>query len=459
MEFIGREEEQKAIQALLSGDGYKGCVIYGRRRMGKTELVKHILMHKGVPCIMYQCKESSELDNTILFTQLLRDVLNIPYLSFERFMDAVSFLFDYAKDKDIYFVLDEYPYLRNVIKGCDSTLQSIIDKHAMDSHMKFFLLGSSISTMEDVLTYRSPLYMRFSLSIFLKQMDYYDSAKFYPSFSEDDKVRLYAAFGGVPFYNAQIDKKASVKENIIRLLSGQFSGLKEFLDTYLKEELRKINNANVVFEAIALGAYHYSDILSESHIESSALLNATLQKLVKMDLIEYQAPINDKNNKKKAGYRISDFCVRFYYRFIYKNSSPHKMTSDEVFYDKFVKEEFEDKVVPNTFETITKQYIIRENKRGNFDPIFLDIGTYWYDNPVKKKNGQFDVIGKNEKGYVFFECKFTKDPIDDIVIKEELSQVAETNLDVVQYGFVSKNGFKLKGEYPYLFITLQDLYR
>ncbi len=459
MEFIGREEEQRAIQALLSSDGYKGCVIYGRRRMGKTELVKHCLMGKDIPCVMYQCKESSELDNAALFTQLLRDTLNIPYLFFEHFMDAVSFLFDYAKDKDVYFVLDEYPYLRNVIKGCDSKLQSIIDKHAMDSHMKFFLLGSSISTMEDVLAHKSPLYMRFSLSILLKQMDYYDSAKFYPSFSEEDKVSLYAAFGGVPFYNAQIDKKVSVKENIIRLLSGQFSGLKEFLDTYLKEELRKINNANVVFEAIALGAYHYSDILSESHIGTSALLNVTLQKLIKMDLIEYQAPINDKSNKKKAGYRISDFCVRFYYRFIYKNSSSHKMASDEVFYDKFIKEEFENEVVPKTFETITKQYIVRENKRGKFDPIFLDIGTYWYDNPVEKKNGQFDVVAKSELGYVFFECKFTKDPIDDIVIKEELSQVAMTNLIVTQYGFVSKNGFELKGEYPYLFFTLQDLYR
>ena len=308
MKFIGREEEQKAIQALLSSGGYKGCVIYGRRRMGKTELVKHCLLGKNIPCIMYQCKESSELDNTVLFTQLLRETFNLPYLAFECFMDAVSFLFDYAKDKDVFFVLDEYPYLRNVIEGCDSKLQSIIDKHAMDSRMKLFLLGSSISTMEDVLAHRNPLYMRFSLSILLKQMDYYDSAKFYPSFSEEDKVRFYAAFGGVPFYNAQIDQKASVKENIIRLLSGQFSGLKEFLDTYLKEELRKINNANVVFEAIALGAYHYSDILSESHIGTSALLNATLQKLVKMDLIEYQAPINEKNNKKKAGYRIGDFC-------------------------------------------------------------------------------------------------------------------------------------------------------
>lgn len=77
-------------------------------------------------------------------------------------------------------------------------------------------------------------------------------------------------------------------------------------------ELRKVNNANIVFETIANGAFHYSDILAKSHIDSSPALNAILQKLVKMDLIEYVSPINDKKNKQKAGYRIKDLSLRFY---------------------------------------------------------------------------------------------------------------------------------------------------
>lgn len=69
---------------------------------------------------MYQCKESNEQDNVEMLTGLLRTVLNNPYLSFATFMDAVRFLFDYSKDQEIILVLDEYPYLKNLIDGCDS---------------------------------------------------------------------------------------------------------------------------------------------------------------------------------------------------------------------------------------------------------------------------------------------------------------------------------------------------
>lgn len=111
-------------------------------------------------------------------------------------MDAVRFLFDYSKNQEIILVLDEYPYLKNLIDGCDSKLQSIIDDHAMSCNLKLFLLGSSISTMEDILSHDNPLYMRFQTSNFLRQMDYWGSAQFYPHYSNEDKVRMYAAFGG-----------------------------------------------------------------------------------------------------------------------------------------------------------------------------------------------------------------------------------------------------------------------
>lgn len=459
MKFIGREEETKTIENILRKKGYQGCLIYGRRRMGKTELVKHCLMNKDVPLIIYQCKESSEQDNISQLTKLIQDVLGIKYVSFETFMDAISFVFDYSKEHEIYFVLDEYPYIRETIDGCDSKLQNIIDSYLVDSNIKFFILGSSISVMAEIQGHDNPLYMRFSSSILLRQMDYYDASFFYPSFSMEDKVRLYAAFGGVPYYNVQIDCYQTVKENIIRILSGHFSGLKDFFEIYLKSELRKINSANAVFEAIALGAFHFSDIFSKSHMESTAMLSNVLQKLIQMDLIEYRAPINDKKNKHKGGYRISDFCVRFYYNFIYRNESAHNMLDDSLFYDKFIHEEFERQTVPLCFELICKQFLIKENKKGNLSPLLLDIGTYWYDNPKEKKNGQFDVVGKCNDGYIFYECKFMDTKITDKIIHEEISQVSMTNLKPIKYGFFSKSGFVLINSDSYLLYSLEDLYR
>lgn len=457
--FIGRTLEQKKINYLLNDDDFKSAIIYGRRRLGKTELIKHCLKTYNEKIIFYQAKESNEFDNTRLLTKQIEEVFELSHLYFESFFEALDFIFKHSETTPLCLVIDEYPYIRDIVSGCDSKLQNLIDNYNNTSKMKLFLIGSSISEMEEIIEHYSPLYGRFTQSILLKQMNYLDSSKFYPNFSNDDKVKLYSVFGGVPYFNIQINQKQSVKENIIRLLSGSFSSLKDYLETYLKMELRKVNNANIVLETIATGAFHFTDILQKSHIDSSPSLNATLQKLIKMDLIEYVCPINDKNNKQKSGYRITDMSLRFYYNFIYKNESANKVLDDDVFYEKFIRNDFEQIYVPKVFETICKEYLIIKNRQSQLSYLLIDIGTYWYDDPINKKNGQFDIVGKSVDGFIFFECKYKNTPINDSVIKDEVQQVSNTNLKPITYGFFSKSGFKLDDTYDYLFFTLDDLYK
>lgn len=124
----------------------------------------------------------------------------------------------------------------------------------------------------------------------------------------------------------------------------------------------------------------------------------TLEVLEKMDLITYVCPINDKTNKRKSGYVLTDNAVYFYYRYIYH------------IYDKYINEDFMNVVVPKVFERISMQYLIRKNKLGLINPIIEDIGTYWYDNP-KEKNGQFDLVTKSKDGYIVFEVNYCNSPL------------------------------------------------
>ena len=456
--FIGREEEIKAIERIINQKGYRGSVIYGRRRLGKTELLKHCLLNRSIPCIFYQCVQENEKENVARLTRQAEKVFGLSHLSFDGFTDVVEFIFEQSINKEIYLVIDEYPYIRKIISGLDSKLQNIIDDYNASTNVKLFLCGSSISTMEDILSESNPLYRRFQLKILLKEMDYYDSARFYPEFSNEDKVRLYAAFGGVPYYNCQIDNSKSVRENIINLLSGRYSSLSEEIRVNLNEELKKITNVNSAFSAIASGAFHFSDIQSKSHIESSPILSDTLDKLLKMDLVEYVTPINKKGNKMKSGYVISDSSTKFYYHYIHRNSNEKEIMSDDIFYDAFIKDDFEKSYVPKAFEKIAREYLIRKNKEGKINPVLEDIGTYWYDDPKNKINGQFDVVARNREGYLFYEVKFTSKPLTDSLIKEEVEQVNSTSLKAVKYGFISRSGFDLKEEYPYEFLGLTDIY-
>lgn len=83
---------------------------------------------------------------------------------------------------------------------CDSIFQNVIDSYAMDCHLKFILCGSYVDIMKKLLDQDNPLYRRLSININLKQMDYYESSLFYPDYSKEDKVRIYSAFGGLPYY-------------------------------------------------------------------------------------------------------------------------------------------------------------------------------------------------------------------------------------------------------------------
>lgn len=129
-----------------------------------------------------------------------------------------------------------------------------------------------------------------------------------------------------------------------------------------------------------------------------------------------------------------------------------------MFYDNYIEEGFLNDFVPKAFEKIAKQYLIRKNMEGLIKPFIEDIGTYWYDNPKEKKNGQFDLVTKSKDGYIVYEVKFTNSKIDNKIVKEEISQIAETNLNPINFGFVSKSGFDISNDNNYILISLDVIY-
>lgn len=150
--------------------------------------------------------------------------------------EVLAFLFRKAREEKMILVLDEYPYVRDVVAGLDSILQSLIDSEKDTSFLKLILCGSSIEVMKSLLDVGNPLYGQVDVTIHLKAMDYYDSALFYPTFSDEDNVRLYRVFGGIPYYNRLIDPTRSVTENIIGLVTAPDARLENEGGMYLKSQ-------------------------------------------------------------------------------------------------------------------------------------------------------------------------------------------------------------------------------
>ena len=459
-EFFGREKQVKQIIDFFKAENQSFALLFGRRRIGKTELLKHCINTseiKDIKSVYYECKETSEQNNCGSLSEIISEVLDFPPLAFSGFEEILRFMFKQAAEKEMIFIIDEYPYLRSVIKGLDSIIQNIVDAYKDKSKLHLILCGSYVETMKSLQAKQNPLFGRFDLVIDLKAMDYFESSMFYKDFSNEDKVRLYSVFGGVPYYNRLIDSKKSVKQNIIDLIASSGSRLENEVIMYLKSEITKMTNAYEVFETLARGYVRFADILSQSKVSSSPTLVDVLDKLMKMDIVKKEAPINDESNRKKAGYYISDPITLFYFKYIFRNLSRLNVMDSDVFFDKFIKNDFEEKYVPKFFEEICRQFLIRKNRKAELEDEFEKIGKYYYDDPKNHKNGEFDIVTENCGEYIFYEAKFKDTPLDKSVIYSEIEQVNVTGLKCSKYGFFSRSGFSNLSETDKANLILFDL--
>lgn len=460
MTFIGRTKEQEKLLAQLSSPIQNAALLYGRRRVGKSELILHTMRQASdARTIYYECRQTTTENNTKNLSEVIAEAFDMPPLAFSDIEAALRFVFDRATGEKIVLAIDEYPYLRDVVKGMDSILQVLLDEYRDRSHLSLILCGSYVEVMKSLLERDNPLYGRIDLKINLQPMDYYESAQFYPERSCEDKVRLFSVFGGIPYYNRLIDNNASVRENLIHLILEPDARLEDEVPSYLLSEISKIGNAHEIFSALADGHARYRDILSQSHVSSGATLVNVLNRLIGMQLVQRRSPINDPNNKKRTSYVICDGLSKFYYRYVFRYLSQRSVLDPEVYYDRYVNDDFETQFVPRAFEEVCRQYLVRQNRMGNSEPPFDLIGTYSYDDPVTRTNGEFDVVTKDPLGYSFYEAKFRTTPITQRMIEDEIEQVQRAGLTCHRYGFFSRSGFEAQADERTALIGLEELYR
>ena len=228
----------------------------------------------------------------------------------------------------------------------------------------------------------------------------------------------------------------------------------------ISAETSKIPAVNSVVELIGRGVTKYTDLVNELTSRNGAKVNPDylIKKLIDLEIIEKVVPINEKKNKKKIFYRFHDNLMEFYYRYIYRNKNMNSVLSAEDFYSEIVAPDLREKYLPEKFESISKEFLIRANKAKKISPLIYEIGVYSFDDSKKKINRQFDVVTLDKLGYIAYECKYT-DTVGKAVINEEEYQCSSSNLDFYKLGFISKNGFTDEVDRSkYNLFTLRDFY-
>ncbi|WP_456368538.1 AAA family ATPase, partial [Thermococcus sp.] len=191
--FIDRESELTFMEELWKREN-SFLPIYGRRRVGKTRLVKEFIKDK--PAVYYLSRNSTYLDNLRGFSDEVLKKFPSPYLtqdSFRSFADAFRYLSEKGK---VVVVIDEFPYLIQSDKRVLSEFQYIVDEVVRASKLHLILVGSSVGMMEEYfLSQKSPLYGRRDGQIRLEPLDFFNSWKLL-GVDAEEAVKIYGVTGG-----------------------------------------------------------------------------------------------------------------------------------------------------------------------------------------------------------------------------------------------------------------------
>ena len=396
--FVNRIKELKTLNREYKRTNSSFTVIYGRRRVGKTTLIKEFIKDKER--IYYYATEINISMQLKSFSRDVLEALGFSNISFESFEDAFIFLAKNLQDKKLILVIDEYQNLAKVDKGFSSMLQKVWDMYLKETNIYLILCGSTISMMHsEVLNYSAPLYGRSTTIINLKPLLANYIYDFVPNISQEEFMNIYASFGTIPKYLEMYHKDESFEENILELILNKNSFLYNEGYFLLKQEINEVSTYFSILEAISKGATKLGAISGMLEMNSSQLTRY-IEKLVSLGFIDKEVPITEKNPlKSKLGrYRFKDNFLKFWFFYVYKNYRFLEIDLHQ-FVLKEIEKNFNDNFVSFAYEDYIQEQILQDPiKYLGFVP--LKIGRWW------NNKEEIDLVAFDEENITFIECKW-----------------------------------------------------
>jgi AAA+ ATPase superfamily predicted ATPase len=430
--FRNREEELKTLEKCWSSKKFEFIIIFGRRRVGKTELIKEFVKNKKA--IYFLCSDRKPLYNLEKFSEKVCNFIGIPVTSFKSFQDSFDAVTAKTKER-VSIVIDEFGYLVRKNSGILSDFQEIVDEKLKDKNLVLILCGSSVSMMETrVLGYKSPLYGRATRYMKIKPFDFLTIKSWFPKTSTEDLIKIYSVTNGIAKYLEFFTGK-NVEKEIVKNFFDPSAFLYGDATRLLSDELRDYSTYIQVLEAIGLGYNKVNEIADYAFVQPKDVF-FYLKVLSSLGIVKRVLPIFSPRKAKRGIYVIDDNYFNFWFRFV----SPFQAEIESNFLDVPIKnfEKQFNAYLGNIFERISHQII--SHKRGFLPFTPMKIGRWWH------KDKEIDIVVANDKTKEigFFEVKWKDLSYDDCSkilnkLKEKANYVNWYNRSRKEYyGIIAK---------------------
>lgn len=443
----------KILEDIWSANGASLFILYGRRRVGKTELINRFIGGRGV---YFLATTEGDRENIrsfkVIISKFLGDdsILKASFDDWHSFFSVLSSSSSFqarAMRSKIIIAIDEFPYLIDSNRAIPSIFQKIYDTILRQMNVMLILSGSSISMMEnEVLSYKSPLYGRRTGQLRLSPLKFRHLAEFV-DYGFEDLCKTYFVFGGVPEYLLKLDPDLDFWGNVSRTMLSRGGPLYEEAEFLLRTEFREPKNYMLILKSISYGNHTLGEMCSYSSLDKS-MVSKYLDVLMALGLITVEKPFGSNDKFKKRLYWISDQYLKFWFRYILQHKSEIESShTEEVLSD--IMDTFSS-FAGEQFENLMKELLLD----GILGRSFSQASRWWGRNGTGKKGmdiEEIDIVAYSEtRGELLFaECKWTNSPVPKSLFQglRAKSGALRKQYPGIKYTYAvfSKSGFR--GEY------------
>lgn len=415
--FLNRERELSLLGQRFKGGKAEFIVVYGRRRVGKTELMDHFIRECGSG-IRLLAREESEALQLKGFAARLGDFFNDGFLKKNPFASWDAF-FEYLAnraDKRAVVAIDEFPYLTKENRSLPSILQQYWDEKLRRTRIFLIISGSSISMMENaVLGYGSPLYGRRTGQLLVRPFSFATVLGYLKDFKK--AVEFYSSFGGTPAYLMEADMKKDIWGNIADKILREDSFIYKDVEFVLRQELVEPRYYFSILLSISKGNHRAGLIANDTGL-SKSIINKYLSVLADLQLVRRRVPVTESIKGKKGLWFLSDNLFDFWFRFVSPWIDEIEKGRAHAVLERRIKPFFNE-YVGRHFEDVAREALEQMNERAMLPVRFSKMGSWWH------KGNEIDAVALDDstRTILFVECKW-QEKADAAGIVAELREKA-----------------------------------
>jgi AAA+ ATPase superfamily predicted ATPase len=448
--FVDRQAELAFLNSVLERRRptvAQFVLLYGRRRVGKTVLLRHWAEQSGLIHTYWAAeKEPAALQRRKLYARIL-GVESGQAPTFDSWAECWSAIAAILADRRHILILDEFTYAVESDPAMLSSLQHAWDRQFKQSQVVLVLCGSHVHTMETLQARQSPLFGRLTGQWHLQPLSFAILREFLPNWSAEERVAAYAVVGGVPAYLEWLDPDRSLSDNIRDVVLAPGSMFVAEPTFLLYDEVREPSTHLAILKAIGVGNHTLSEI-SNAALVSKAHLSAYLARLRELRLVERRLPVtvppNQRRRSRSGRYHLLDPYFRFYFRFL----APQQ--DDLVYRPELVLprilEGLRAFVGMTAFEELSRLWVLEQGRADALPFQIREVGSHW------SRRVQVDVVAINWSDHAILlgEAKWGTDAVGRGVIRDLIEVKAPKVLrDLpgegeswhVHYAFFARSGF------------------